>query len=264
MKKPPRKAKKRLGSPKRIQKPNPLLNGLSDRVRDSIQRVDHAVLAAEQRQILERMTSDKRMQTVWSELTRRKRPSRAFFHPATLRNGDSTFSSDEAQSEALRELFHFVFCAARDKMSVSKPSDVNEGKELLLRTAITMRSVAQDLELASITGQFGVVSDQDRTLAATNCLSLRMVAGWLDHLAGALRGPDDVLMVTRHRGDPVVRGVQILIAQKLNELFGADLDKTAATLASVALKKATSIKITRSARKRRKSVAKGALPRSLR
>ena len=89
-------------SAKRIQEPNRLLNGLSDRVQDSIQRVDHAVLAAEQRQILERMTSDKRMQTVWSELTRRKRPSRAFFHPATLRNDNANFSRDEAQSEALR------------------------------------------------------------------------------------------------------------------------------------------------------------------
>jgi hypothetical protein len=195
MKTPPRKAKKRLGSAERTQKANPLLDGLSDRVQESIKRVDHAALAAEQRQILGRMTSDKRMQTVWSELTKRKRPSRAFFHPAIPRNGHPT--SDDAQSEALRELFHFVFCAARDKMSVSKPSEVKEGKELLLRNAIMMRSVAQDLELASLTGQLGLVSDGDRTLAAINCQSLRMVANWLDRLASSHRAPDDVLMVTR-------------------------------------------------------------------
>jgi hypothetical protein len=260
MKTPPRKAKKRPVSAERIQKPNPLLDGLSDRVQDSIKRVDHAVLAAEQSQILERMTSDKRLQTVWSELTRRKRPSRAFFHPAIPRNGHAT--SDDAQSEALRELFHFVFCAARDKMSVSKPSEVKEGKELLLRNATIMRSVAQDLELASLAGQLGIVSDQARTLAAINCQSLRMVANWLDHLASAHRAPDDALMVKRHRGDPVVRGVQILISEKLKKLFGADLDKIAATLASVALKKPTSVKITRSARKRPKPSNKGRIQRS--
>jgi hypothetical protein len=233
------------------------LDGLSDQVREAIEQVGHPVLAREQRTIFGRMTTDKRMGNVWAQLISRKRPSRAFVHPAIQRDGATPSSSDEAQSHALRELFHFVFCAARDKMSVSKPSDVKRGKERLLEYAHIMRSVAQDLDLARITGQFGVHGAQDKALAADNSLSLRLVANWLEHVANAHRGPDDVLMVARHRGDPVVRGVQILIATKLEELFGGPMDGTAATLASVALDKKTSVKTTRSARKKRKSTKKG-------
>jgi hypothetical protein len=235
---------------------NALLVGLTDRVEETIRLVGHPGMAQEQRQILERMTTDERMPKVWTALTSRKRPSREFVYPV-IRDNDGTTSKDDTQSETLRELFYFVFCAARDKITVSLPSQIEESKERLLRTVTTMRSVAQDLDLAIITGQLGVVDENDKILARWHSDSLRQVGNWLDHLAGAHRPLDDVLVVERQSGDPVARGVQILIAAKLNELFGSVLHGIAATLSSVALGKKTSVKTTRAAFGKQKSINKG-------
>jgi hypothetical protein len=191
--------------------PSPLLEGLSDPVTVAIEEARHPALAQEQRAILKRMTTDKRMEKVWSELTRRERPSRAFVHQARKRDGAFPLSSDEAQSRALRELFYFVFCAARDKMSVWRPVDVKRSKERLLGNATVLRSTAQDLGAAHVRGQLGVVSPLDEQLAQLNINSLHMVANWLEHIASAHRRRDDPLMVTRQRGNPVVRAVQILV-----------------------------------------------------
>ena len=64
------------------------------------------------------------------------------------------------------------------------------------------------------------------------------------------------MIVERHRGDSVVRGAQILIAKKMEELFVDRLDGTTATLTSVALGKEATAKTTRSAFKKQKSKKK--------
>jgi hypothetical protein len=212
-------------SPKRKPpKSNPLPVGLSQRVEEIVQRIKHPDFAEEQRQILERMMTDKRMMPkVWSVLSNRKRPSREFAYPAIRREGTENLTNDEAQSEAFRELFHYAFLAARDKLMVSTLTDIEEHKEFLVKTAATMRSIAQDLDLATITGQLGVISDLDRLCAAHNSVALGMVANWLDSQARAHPRSDDLLVVERRTGDSIVRGVQILIAAKLEKLFGSPM-----------------------------------------
>jgi hypothetical protein len=232
------------------------LDRLSDVVEETIQKVEYPDRVREQRAILKRMRTDHRMKKVWALLLSRKRPSREFAYPARPCNSTGSKSADEMQFDALRELFHFVFCAARDQMTVSKLIELQQSKEHLAKTAQTLRAVANDLDLAAETGQLGVASAQEKLLAAHNSLSLRRVAGWLDQLSTAHRRPGDPMIVERHRGDSVVRGVQILIAVKMEELFGDRLEGTTATLTSVALGKEATAKTTRSAFKKQKSKKK--------
>jgi hypothetical protein len=63
-------------------------------------------------------------------------------------------------------------------------------------------------------------------------------------------------MVSKHRGDPVVRAVTILISKRLKGLLGKRLDRTAAKLASVALGATTSSRVARSKLSRKKSPKK--------
>jgi hypothetical protein len=202
------------------------------------------------------MKTDDRMTKVWAVLRSRKRPSRKFAYPARPRDGTGSKSTDEIQFDALCELFYFVFSAARDQMKVSRPIEIQQSKEDLAKNAKTLRAVAHDLDLAAETGHFGIASAQDKQLAAFNSASLRHVAAWLDQLSTAYRRPGDLMIVERHRGDSVVRGVQILIAVKMEELFGDRLDGTTATLTSVALAKEATAKTTRSAFKKQKSKRK--------
>jgi hypothetical protein len=76
---------------------------------------------------------------------------------------------------------------------------------------------------------------ETKKLADNDRLALLRVADWLENTTRALRRPNDPLMVAKHRDDPIQRGVHISIANKLNYTFGRRLDRTAATLASVAL-----------------------------
>jgi hypothetical protein len=177
-------------------------------------------------------------------------------YPALQRHSPSLRSTNDAQFTALGEIFHFAFTATRDRMMVTKPAEILRNKKNLLENAKRLRILANDLDLARSKGQFGVANSQSKTLAEADVLALRHVANWLEHVANALRRPGDPLMVTKHRGDPVVRGVQILIATKLDELFGNRLDGTAATFASVALGIRTSARVSRSALSKRKSSKK--------
>jgi hypothetical protein len=236
---------------------------LSAAVEEAIREVNNPESVREQHAILDRMTTDDRMKNVWALLLSRKRPSREFAYPARPRDGAVSKSPDEIQFDALRELFHFVFSAARDRMTVSKPIELQQSKEDLAKNAKTLRAVAHDLDLAAETGQLGVAGARDKQLATLNSASLRHVAGWLDQLSAAHRRPGDPMIVERHRGDPVVRGVQILIAVKMEELFGDRLDGTTATLTSVALGKKATAKTTRSAFKTQKSKKKVKGPKAL-
>jgi hypothetical protein len=229
---------------------------LSDAVEEAVQKVENPDRVREQRAILERMTTDGRMKKVWALLLSRKRPSREFAYPARPRDSTGLKSADDMQLDALCELFYSVFSAARDQMTVSKPIEIQQSKEDLAKNAKTLRVIANDLDLAAATGQLGVASAEDKQLAAVNSASLHHVAGWLDQLSTAHRRPGDPMIVERHRGDPVVRGVQILIAVKMEELFGDRLDGTTATLTSVALGKEATAKTTRSAFKKQKSKKK--------
>jgi hypothetical protein len=66
-----------------------------------------------------------------------------------------------------------------------------------------------------------------------------------------MRARDDPLIVSKDRGDRTVRGVSILIGEKLHELFGKPLDGIAAILAEVAFDQKVSRQVVRSARRKK-------------
>jgi hypothetical protein len=225
-------------------------------VGDLIWELEQTDLSPEQHAILRRMSSDIRMKNVLGVLFSRNRKTGAFAHPAVQPEGDRFRSGDDLQFAAIRQICHFVFTAARDRMMVTKVEEVFQNKKRLLENAALLRSLANDLDLARARNQFGVSDPDSKALAARDVAALRNVANWLEGLTTATRGPGDPLIVRKHRGDRVARGVQILTAMKLKELFGKQMDGTAATLAGVALGSKTSARVSRSALSKPKSPKK--------
>jgi hypothetical protein len=230
-------------------------------IRDLVEELQQTDLATEQLLILKRMASDVRMKNVWGVLLSRSRKTGAFAYPAQRRDDTPSHLGDDLQFSAIREIFHFVFTAARDKMKVSKVEEVFQNRELLLENIARLRSLADDLDLAAARDLFGVADPHSKALAAQDVAALRNVARWLEHLTSAMRGPGDPMLVKKVRGDPVARGVQILTATKLEKLFGKRLDGTAATLASVALGVKASARASRSALSKTKPSKKAASKR---
>jgi hypothetical protein len=205
-------------------------------------------LPAEQWAIFRRLATDVRMRRVWTELTRRKRPSGSYLHPAKQPPPPygPALTQEEAQAWALGYLFFCVFHAASDRMEVSKVDNVAPLKAKFLERARVLRESADDL----------IPPKSNPFLAAcvaANAGALRQVAGWYEDAASTkLRQPSDPLVIQNDRGDRVVRGVQILCCSFLNEIFGKRLDRTAATLAAVALDAKTNERVSRSAFSHRK------------
>lgn len=187
---------------------------------------------------LRRLAIDPRMETVWTELTRRDRKTGEFFHPVKRHDSLLNRTQDQAHQEELGRLFYFAFCAARDRMAVTKPSDIAPSRDLCEQRARVLRDVADDLD---------AINSADPRVSA-DAATLRRVAAWQDQAIEAMRPPTDPMMVKNKRGDPVARGGQIVIAAHLLDVFGDRLDGTAATLTAVALDlKATSPRVSRSA-----------------
>ena len=230
----------------KAREPLTLPDWLPPAVAMQVRRIEARCLPADQQAILQRLATDARMRNVWRELSRRKRPSGDFFTPANPRLDKPTLTLDEAQAEALGELFHFAFCAARDGVPVSKPNETEDAKAKLLQNARMLREIADDL----------TATNSADPLAAVDADALRRVAVWQEVGTAALRPPSDPLMIQNERDDRVVGGVQILVGAQLRDTFGKPLDGTAATLAGVALGKRTSERATRSAFSRRKSAKK--------
>jgi hypothetical protein len=71
-----------------------------------------------------------------------------------------------------------------------------------------------------------------------------------------MRTRDDPLVISKDRGDRTVRGVSILIGEKLHELFGDHLCGIAAILAEIGLGEKVGRRTVRTACRPRKSSAK--------
>ena len=110
-----------------------------------------------------------------------------------------------------------------------------------------------DVELAAELGLLGIDDPASIALASEHVEVARRFANWLEHLTSALRPPDDPLIVARVSGNPVVRGVQTVIAVKLKEQFGNRCDGIAAILTSVVLGADTTPRVSRAALTRRKT-----------
>jgi hypothetical protein len=199
-----------------------------------------------------RLATDDRMRGVWEELLRKNRESGKYFHPACPRPGSTELTADARQTFAIRELIWFAICATRDERAVSRPEEIEQSKRNLKDHSHRLRVLALDLELATELGQLGIVDDPSKELASEHFRALNHIAGWLDNLAGALRRLDDPLMVRRVRGDALVKGVQITLAGICLQHFGARLDGTVATIASVAVGTDAKRRAARSALSRKK------------
>jgi hypothetical protein len=217
------------------REPIALPEWLPPAVAEQVRLIEAQGLPAEQWAIFRRLATDVRMRRVWTELTRRKRPSGSYLHPAKQPPYGPAVTQEEAQAWALGHLFFCVFHTASDRMEVSKVDDVAPLKAKFLERARVLRESADDLI-------------PDNPFVAANAGALRRVAGWYEDAASTkLRQPGDPLIIQNDRGDRVVRGVQIICGSKLIEIFGKPLDRTAATLAAVALDAKTSERVTRSA-----------------
>jgi hypothetical protein len=205
----------------------------------------HPRTTGPRRVVFERLVTDDRMRTVYDEFLRRDRQTSNFFHPPT--NTPDGRSAEEAQFGAIRELLGLVVSAAGDKIAVSKYEEIEAAKLRWVEDAKRLRLLAQDIELAAELGALGIDDPESRAQASEDVLLARRLAKWLEHLTSAMRRPDDPLVVERHRGDPIVRGVQIMISVKLEETFGKRFDGIAAILTSVALGAETSPRVSRSA-----------------
>jgi hypothetical protein len=196
-----------------------------------------------ERKILRRLVTDRRMQVVWRELTKRDRGNGNFFYQAQSRTDKPSVSQDDDQDQALSELFHFAYCAARDERSTSTLDEAMDRKRELTTRAAVLRECAemrrQDLLVDSQAG----VADAGAVVR---------VAEWLEDISKDIRSIGDPLLVQRHRGNPTADGVASEIGIWLSNRFGKRLDRIAATLASVALGEPASPRAVRSALARTK------------
>jgi hypothetical protein len=193
----------------------------------------HPACSGARRVAFEQVVHDERMKLVYDQFLRRNRQTGAFLHPAKKQASDQ--SADQAQQAAIREVLRLTVSAAGDRMSVSKLEQLEMARQQWGDISLQFRGLAHDMELASERGLLGLDDHSSQNLVAGDIQAMHRVANWVDHLASSMRQPDDPLIVARDRGDPIERGVRILIGITLEEQFGQRLEGTAATLTSVAL-----------------------------
>ena len=199
-------------------------------VEKQVQQIDGGDLPAEHHAVLLRLVTDGRMRWVWSELSKKSREANGgFAYPAKSRHEAHSRKQDEVKNEALGELFRFAFCAACDRIAVSKAKDAEHEREKLLQKARMLRELAGDVPVYVSTHQLTVADDVSLQLIVADTRALLRVATYLEHVAAATRKPSDPMIVQYHRGDPVLRGVQIEIAVQMLELFGKVLHGITAT-----------------------------------
>jgi hypothetical protein len=217
---------------------------------DSVKQIligidSHPLTTGLRRDVLERLLADSRMGDVYRLLLRRNRKTGGFFYPA--QRLPKSRSLEEAQLAAIREVLLVVLSAAGDRIAVSKVEDIEAAKLRWEAGASLLRGLAQDFELAVAHGTFGLGGPEARKLILEETLVARRFAERLEYFASHMRRSDDPLVVTRDSGDPIVRGVQTMIAVELDKLFGDAFHGTAATLTSVALGVETTPRTSRSA-----------------
>ncbi|WP_287987153.1 hypothetical protein [Acidiphilium sp.] len=176
-------------------------------------------------QILQRLLTSAKMPDVWTELQRKDRKSGRYLHPAIGIEPNRYRDEHELQQAALGETLCFAYCAARDRVSVSKMCEVEAKRTELKTIADALRECAEQIQHEKNLGL---------TVSTPPSAPLTTAEYYVEQILN-LRGASDPLVVKNHRGDPVTRGVQIVIAAFLKDRFGDRLDRTAATLTAVAL-----------------------------
>lgn len=205
-----------------------------------------AGIRPEQGPILNRLTTDPRMTSVWREL-KRHQPSRA--------KGQPPQSQKDIHADAMARTLHLAFRAAADGRTATTVEGPQKKARELHHEAAILRRVAEDVVASVGHAPEYIAEHQNLSQWLADAQALCRVADWRESVAAEIRGNDDPLTISNARGDPLVRGVQITIASFLKEEFGHFLYGTAATLAAVALglSRAPSARVSRSAFSRPKS-----------
>ena len=202
------------------RKPITLPDWVPNAVVKQVRRIEAQPLSAEQQAMLLRLATDTRMRSVWTELTRRKRPSGHFLHPAKRPSNRPTLTQDNAQDDELAFLFFFVLCAARDQVPAWKAEELTAKKSETIQRARVLRELADELS----TDPFY----STEPLAVADAAVLLRVARWLETLVATARPTSDPLIIEKDRGNRRMRALQILCAAQLMDTFGNRLDGTAA------------------------------------
>jgi hypothetical protein len=190
-----------------------------------------------EREILYRLVADPLMDGVWCELTKRNRTSGQYYHPARQSPQKPLLTQDDAQAQALRELFNLAYCSARDERSTSTLDQAMDRRRKMINLATILRECAE-MRRQDLLGD---------PQAADDAAAVDRVAEWFEGISKDTRSIADPLSVQRQRGDPTVNGVAVDIGNWLSDRFGKRLAGIAATLASVALGKPASPRAVRSA-----------------
>ena len=207
--------------------------GQSPWVAEAVRRIENGTPTAEERVILVRLTTDPRMSRVWGELTRRRRQSGGFLHPAIPPPRGQQRAPDEAQADALARTLHQAFRQTVDNRAAGKLDEVAPVKAKYFARSAMLRELADELFATAYTHVR--TAPEEAREAAEHGAVLRSVATWCDTQATSLRGADDPLTIINSHGDPRARAFQTDMASFLQAQFGNHLHGTAAILTAVAL-----------------------------
>jgi hypothetical protein len=222
-------------------------NWIPNAVKPILTEIDsHPLTTGSRRNIFESFLADPKMRGVYGHLLRRNRQTGGFFCPVR-RTPLEGQSPQEAQLRAIREVLLVAMNAAGDRIAASKAEEIEAAKVRWKAGASLLTGLAHDFELAAQHGTYGLGDPEIREMIAEEVLVARRFADRLEYFASHARRPDDPLVVMRHSEDPIVKGVQTMIAVELQELFGDGFHGTAATLTSVALGVETTPRTSRSA-----------------
>jgi hypothetical protein len=194
----------------------------------------------EEIELLKRLLYDPQMRTVWQTLLSENRKAGEFLYPA-VGGVLNLHGPVVAQNRAMGEVLNLAFCAARDRIAVRKLPEVEAFRAKLLEEAAPFRAMADKLAAA------GVATPEANSDAAAALRMAQIKEEEVSRILAYLCNSNDPLVIRNERGDRVVRGVQIEIAEGLKRIFGKPLYGTATTLAEVALDKQASSRAVRSA-----------------
>jgi hypothetical protein len=225
----------RIGMAKRTELTMDVLDWMPSTIVDFFDDLGKRELSPSTMSALGRLTTDARMRRVFEDLLRRRRRSGEFLYPARRPLKSDQMTPEHAQLHAIQEALRYTIVAAGGQIWSAHPDDIQATQSRLATNAGQLRTVADDLELAVCASEFGFDDPISRSRALADAAALRRVASWQEQLSKSQPPQPRLAPLKYSRGDPVVRGVKIAVGNKLRQLFGVRLDRTAAALTAVAL-----------------------------
>lgn len=184
--------------------------------------------SADEIDLLKRLLNTPRMKCVWKELLAENRKTGGYLHPATG-SALSSAGPEAAQNRACGAVLNLAYCAARDRIAVSKLPEVEAYRARLSEEAASFRQMADELAAK------GVRTPEANADAAAALRMAQLKEEQVRRQLNYLRQGDDPLVITKERGDRVVRGVSAVIGAGLSAIYGKAMYSITATLTEVAL-----------------------------